>query len=186
MRMPTLTPAKLTEALEAIARSKAKHAAEEKQRAKDEVDRRLLKTCGARTKSKGGTPCRQRALGAGGRCRYHGGKSTGPSTPEGRARIAEAQRKRWTQYRAQHPRLFQSEVSARQERRIRKAWRDAKAKYKVASGMRQPVHRVTRLERLDRDERIQEHGRELIKRYGLDRRRPAVKVGYAAKKYRGR
>lgn len=41
-------------------------------------------TCGARTQS--GTPCRMTALFANGRCIWHGGKSTGPSTPEGRAR----------------------------------------------------------------------------------------------------
>jgi hypothetical protein len=29
------------------------------------------------------------------RCRLHGGLSTGPKTPEGRERIAAAQRKRW-------------------------------------------------------------------------------------------
>jgi len=30
------------------------------------------------------------------RCRLHGGLSTGPQTPEGKARIAAAQRERWT------------------------------------------------------------------------------------------
>ena len=34
------------------------------------------------------------------RCRLHGGLSTGPKTPEGRARIAEAQRRRWARWRA--------------------------------------------------------------------------------------
>jgi hypothetical protein len=33
------------------------------------------------------------------RCRFHGGKSTGPKTQAGRARIAEAQRLRWLAYR---------------------------------------------------------------------------------------
>ena len=36
------------------------------------------------------------------RCRFHGGLSTGPRTAEGRARIAEAQRRRWRAYRATH------------------------------------------------------------------------------------
>jgi hypothetical protein len=40
--------------------------------------------CGARTKSKG-TPCMCKAEKSG-RCRLHGGLSTGPKTPEGRAR----------------------------------------------------------------------------------------------------
>jgi hypothetical protein len=33
------------------------------------------------------------------RCRLHGGLSTGPKTEAGRARIAEAQRRRWRGYR---------------------------------------------------------------------------------------
>jgi hypothetical protein len=33
------------------------------------------------------------------RCRLHGGLSTGPKTEAGRARIAEAQRRRWRAYR---------------------------------------------------------------------------------------
>jgi hypothetical protein len=33
------------------------------------------------------------------RCRLHGGLSTGPKTEAGRARIAEAQRRRWRDYR---------------------------------------------------------------------------------------
>ena len=33
------------------------------------------------------------------RCRFHGGLSTGPKSEAGRARIAEAQRRRWLAYR---------------------------------------------------------------------------------------
>jgi hypothetical protein len=33
------------------------------------------------------------------RCRFHGGLSTGPKTEAGRARIAEAQLRRWRDYR---------------------------------------------------------------------------------------
>ncbi len=54
--------------------------------------------CGARTRK--GTPCRGMAL-ANGRCRFHGGLSTGPRTLEGRARIAAAQRKRWAKTRGE-------------------------------------------------------------------------------------
>jgi hypothetical protein len=50
-------------------------------------------TCGAKTRM-GGTCCHKVIPGKT-RCRFHGGKSTGPRTPEGRARIAEAQRNRW-------------------------------------------------------------------------------------------
>jgi len=53
--------------------------------------------CGAQTRK--GTPCQRQAL-KNGRCPNHGGLSTGPSSPDGRARIAVAQRARWHAYRA--------------------------------------------------------------------------------------
>lgn len=43
--------------------------------------------CGAKTRR--GTPCRAPAM-ANGRCRMHGGKSTGPRTPEGLERSRKA------------------------------------------------------------------------------------------------
>lgn len=52
----------------------------------------LVGRCGAKTRRSG--PCCAKAM-ANGRCRNHGGCSTGPRTPEGRQRIADAQRKRW-------------------------------------------------------------------------------------------
>ena len=54
--------------------------------------------CGAKTRR--GTPCRSLSEPGRRRCKFHGGKSTGPRTPEGRARIAEAQRRRWEAWRA--------------------------------------------------------------------------------------
>ena len=56
---------------------------------------RLL--CGAKTRA--GGCCQVRAEPDKARCRFHGGKSTGPKTPVGRARIAAAQRRRWLAYR---------------------------------------------------------------------------------------
>ena len=53
--------------------------------------------CGAKTRA--GHPCQRKGLGRGGRCANHGGASTGPRTPEGRQRIAEAQRRRWAALR---------------------------------------------------------------------------------------
>jgi hypothetical protein len=47
----------------------------------------LAPRCGARARS--GNPCRAPAM-KNGRCRLHGGKATGPRTPEGLARIAAA------------------------------------------------------------------------------------------------
>lgn len=56
------------------------------------------KPCGARTRK--GAPCRAMAINGKGRCKFHGGMSTGPRTPEGRARISDAQRKRWEMARS--------------------------------------------------------------------------------------
>jgi hypothetical protein len=53
--------------------------------------------CGAKTRA-GGT-CLVRVEFGKARCRFHGGLSTGPKTEAGRARIAEAQRRRWRAYR---------------------------------------------------------------------------------------
>lgn len=44
-------------------------------------------TCGAHTRS--GKPCGMTALFPNGRCIWHGGKSTGPTSPDGRARSLE-------------------------------------------------------------------------------------------------
>lgn len=54
-------------------------------------------SCGAKTRA--GGECQVRVEAGKRRCRFHGGKSTGPKTDEGRARIAEAQRRRWQAYR---------------------------------------------------------------------------------------
>lgn len=44
--------------------------------------------CGAKTRA--GSPCKRPAIAGKGRCRLHGGRSTGPRSADGRARIAEA------------------------------------------------------------------------------------------------
>lgn len=49
--------------------------------------------CSARTRS--GRACRMRVVPGKRRCKFHGGCSTGPRTPEGKSRIAAAQRRRW-------------------------------------------------------------------------------------------
>ncbi len=51
-------------------------------------DLNLALRCGARTRA--GCPCRAPAIRGKRRCRMHGGRSTGPRTQEGRARIAAA------------------------------------------------------------------------------------------------
>ena len=44
-------------------------------------------TCGAKTRA--GTPCKRKDLYTSARCPLHGGLSTGPATPEGKAKAAE-------------------------------------------------------------------------------------------------
>jgi len=56
------------------------------------------KPCGARTRT--GHPCQRKGLGKGGRCPNHGGLSTGPKTPEGRARLSALLKARWALLRA--------------------------------------------------------------------------------------
>ncbi|EPS5423188.1 HGGxSTG domain-containing protein [Klebsiella michiganensis] len=55
-------------------------------------------TCGATTRK--GTPCKMTALYASGRCKLHGGMSTGAKTPEGKARQLEGFR-RWLERKRQ-------------------------------------------------------------------------------------
>ncbi len=59
--------------------------------------------CGARTRS--GKPCRAPGNGRGGRCKLHGGKSTGPRTPKGREKARQAVVLRWakTRSRSRYP-----------------------------------------------------------------------------------
>jgi hypothetical protein len=54
--------------------------------------------CGA--KNRRGLPCQCKLLLKGGRCKFHGGMSTGPKTAEGKRRIAEAVRARIARDRA--------------------------------------------------------------------------------------
>ncbi len=50
-------------------------------------------------KTRVGHPCRNKVLPGMRRCKFHGGMSSGPKTPAGRARIAAAQRLRWAIFR---------------------------------------------------------------------------------------
>jgi hypothetical protein len=55
--------------------------------------------CGARTR-RDGHPCYWEPEPGKKRCKFHGGRSTGPTTLEGKARIAAAQHRRWERWRA--------------------------------------------------------------------------------------
>ena len=52
--------------------------------------RKSKQICGAKTRT--GKPCQAPGNGRGGRCKLHGGKSTGPKTQEGKARSLAALR----------------------------------------------------------------------------------------------
>jgi transcriptional regulator with XRE-family HTH domain len=54
--------------------------------------------CAAKTRT--GRPCLRKAM-LNGRCRNHGGLSSGPKSDAGRQRIAEAQKQRWERWRRQ-------------------------------------------------------------------------------------
>ena len=55
--------------------------------------------CGAKTKHFGGRPCQAKALPKTGRCKWHGGLSTGAKTPEGKERCRQAVLRRWERWR---------------------------------------------------------------------------------------
>ena len=92
--------------------------------------------CGAGTKA--GTPCQRPAVKKTGRCTRHGGRSTGPRTEEGRARIAAAQlrhggqtkeRRAEARQKAQWGRKIRAELRSIERELIAegllpKAWRD--------------------------------------------------------------
>ena len=92
--------------------------------------------CGARTKT--GAPCQRPAVKRTGRCTRHGGRSTGPRTAEGRARIAAAhtthgrqtkEARAETKRRAQLGREIRAEVRAIEKELIAtglldRNWRD--------------------------------------------------------------
>lgn len=55
--------------------------------------------CGARKKD--GLRCRSKSLHKGGKCKFHGGLSTGAKTPEGKARAIAAMRAGWVRWQAE-------------------------------------------------------------------------------------
>lgn len=70
--------------------------------------------CGAKTRK--GTPCKSPAM-KNGRCRMHGGKSTGPKTPEGIERIRQAHLK--------HGRYTKEAIASRKEfNTLLRKWRN--------------------------------------------------------------
>ncbi len=92
-RFDALRAAMEAQAQAALARWRERQA---ERLAKQAATRRVI--CGAKTRK--GSPCRNESEPGKRRCKFHGGRSTGARSPEGRARIAEAQRQRWARYRA--------------------------------------------------------------------------------------
>jgi hypothetical protein len=97
----------------AVARREALPRAEVNQRPADDwaPTKPRRPRCGARCRSRGGAPCRapavwdqRRNAPRNGRCRLHGGLSTGARTEAGRARLHDAgcrgAQERWRRWRA--------------------------------------------------------------------------------------
>lgn len=61
---------------------------ERAEKAAAKAERNRCGLCLAKTRK--GTPCIALGDGRGGRCKFHGGRSTGPRTPEGKRRSLEA------------------------------------------------------------------------------------------------
>jgi len=66
----------------------------------DPLPRSMRPLCGAKTRA--GGECKMRVVPGKERCKLHGGMSSGPKSPEGRERIAEAQRRRWRKHRQEN------------------------------------------------------------------------------------
>jgi hypothetical protein len=71
--------------------------------------------CGAKARQNNHQPCRQPAM-KNGRCRLHGGKCTGPKTPEGKERSAKANLK--------HGRYTKEAIAERLKMREMMKWHD--------------------------------------------------------------
>jgi hypothetical protein len=71
----------------------------------------LRETCQARTRA--GTPCKRRDIYESGRCPLHGGLSTGPTTPEGKARVTR--NLPWVKKRESQPDPEPGQVDAGQD-----------------------------------------------------------------------
>lgn len=69
--------------------------------------------CGARTRK--GAACRNKSEPGKTRCKFHGGKSTGPKTAKGKKRISLAQKKRWAEWRKEVCAKPDSENSVNEE-----------------------------------------------------------------------
>ncbi len=82
-------------------------------------DPSLAPRCGAKTRS--GTACRCPAIRGKGRCKLHGGKSTGPRTTEGRERISRANWKHGLYTRAERERSQSFRAAMRDIRQRRRA-----------------------------------------------------------------
>ena len=75
----------------------------------------MARRCGARARSIKHQPCRQPAM-LNGRCRLHGGLSTGPKTQQGKKRAAMANFK--------HGLYSQGAIAARKQMREMMQWRN--------------------------------------------------------------
>jgi hypothetical protein len=83
----------------------------------------LAPRCGAKARTTGGNPCQAPAM-KNGRCRLHGGASTGPTTMDGLARLAAAHTTHGyytPENRAERRRVAALKAAARAQRELQRA-----------------------------------------------------------------
>ena len=68
--------------------------------AKSRAQRLSLARVRCNAKTRKGTPCKALSKPGKRRCKFHGGRSTGPKTRAGRDAISRAQKARWARWRA--------------------------------------------------------------------------------------
>ena len=93
-------PVRHAEPVEASRPARAPRQAEPPTEPSELLSGRQRKRCGARARSRGGAPCQCKVVPGRTRCKLHGGMSTGPKTPEGRARTSEGARRYHAERRA--------------------------------------------------------------------------------------
>ncbi|WP_298341146.1 HGGxSTG domain-containing protein [Silanimonas sp.] len=100
---------------------------------------RAIGPCGARARS--GALCKLPGVGCGGRCKFHGGASTGPRTPAGKARAADNARQHAARLRVTHEQAIPSSLAPVPPAMPDEAVRGVPAASKASAPGSKPQHR---------------------------------------------
>jgi len=85
---------------------------------------RQNRMCGATNRR--GLPCQCKKLYQGGRCKFHGGLSTGPKTPEGKVRVTENLNRYWAKRRAEGACVLSEATKQKISASLRRMWQRRK------------------------------------------------------------